>query len=126
MGRVPDDDLRDLYNLCEFFIMPSREIESNGHIEGFGIVFLEANAFGKPVIGGQSGGVAEAVQDGVSGLLADPNSPEDIALKMETLLANPAYAKQLGQSGLERLRTRFHWDGYVRRAYALLLGEELP
>lgn len=126
MGRVSDDELRDLYNLCEFFIMPSREIESNGHIEGFGIVFLEANAFGKPVIGGQSGGVAEAVQDGVSGLLADPNSPEDIALKMETLLSKPDYAKQLGQQGLERLRNRFHWDGYVRRAYTLLMGEELP
>ena len=76
--------------------------------------------------GGNSGGVAEAVQDGVSGLLADPHSAEDIALKMETLLSNPAYAKQLGQSGLTRLRTRFHWDGYVRRAYALLMGEELP
>ena len=126
MGRVPDEDLRDLYNACEFFIMPSREIEANGHIEGFGIVFLEANAFGKPVIGGHSGGVAEAVQDGISGLLADPHSPDDIALKMETLLANPSYAKQLGQTGLERLRTRFHWEGYAQRTYKILIGEDLP
>ncbi|MBI4779135.1 glycosyltransferase family 4 protein [Candidatus Falkowbacteria bacterium] len=57
------------YNLCDIFIMPSRNI--NGDFEGFGIVYLEANLAGKPVIAGKSGGVGDAVLDGLHGLLVN-------------------------------------------------------
>jgi phosphatidylinositol alpha-1,6-mannosyltransferase len=126
MGRVSDQDLLFLYNACEVFVMPSREIVEGGHLEGFGIVYLEANACGKPVIGGNSGGVLEAVQDGVTGLLVNPCSPEDIAEKIIEMLADPKKAQDLGNRGLQRVRETFDWNRYVEDAYHFLCGETLP
>ncbi len=78
------------------------------------------------MIGGRAGGVIEAIKEGYTGLLVDPFSEEDIVLKMETLLAKPDYARELGQNGLAWVRTRFHWDTYVQQAYEFLMGENLP
>ena len=112
-GRVSDEDLNGYYNACEFFIMPSREIPEEGHVEGFGIVYLEANACAKPVLGGRSGGVAEAIEEGKTGLLADPQSIEDIAGQMLFLLSHPEEARKMGAQGLERLRREFSWPRYA-------------
>gem|GEM_PF-26292 len=120
MGKVSDAELVLLYNLCEVFIMPSREIQDGGHIEGFGIVYLEANACGKPVIGGKSGGVSEAIRDGETGFLVDPNSPDEIAEKILFFLSNPDAAKKMGQRGLEWVRMNFDWDGYIKKAHEFL------
>ena len=102
-----------LYNACEFFIMPSREIPEEGHIEGFGIVYLEANACSKPSIGGRSGGVAEAILEGKTGLLADPLSVEDITDKMLFFLSHPEEARKMGAESLARLRREFSWVQYT-------------
>ncbi|MBK7081414.1 MAG: glycosyltransferase family 4 protein [Betaproteobacteria bacterium] len=61
VGPVADEDLADYYRLCDLFVMPNREMP-DGDTEGFGLVFLEANACGKPVIGGIAGGAVEAVR----------------------------------------------------------------
>ncbi|RKY63388.1 MAG: glycosyltransferase, partial [Candidatus Latescibacterota bacterium] len=71
-GFVPDEDLVDYYNLCDVFIMPSKK-------EGFGIVFLEALACGKPVICGNKDGSVDAVLNGKLGILVDPDSIDQIA-----------------------------------------------
>ena len=69
--------LNEYYNMCDQFIMISRELPK-GDAEGFGIVYLEAASAGIPVIAGNSGGVGEAVLDGVTGLLVDPESTREI------------------------------------------------
>ena len=126
LGRVPEKELNWLYNACDLFLMPSREIEDGGHIEGFGIVYLEANACAKPVIGGRSGGVAEAVRDGETGFLVDPERPGEIAEKALYLLSHPKEAEEMGERGLQWVRETFDWERYTGEAFRLLTGEVLP
>lgn len=99
-GKVPEEELADHYRLCDVFAMPNREMP-DGDTEGFGLVFLEANACGKPVIGGRAGGAVEAVRDGENGLLVDGWSVEDVAAGLIRLLTDDALRQQISQRGLE-------------------------
>lgn len=112
-GRVPDEDLPDLYALCEVFVMVSRERIEENDVEGFGIVLLEASACGKPVVGGRSGGVPDALADGVSGFLVDPLSQEEITEALARLLTDRDLAQRLGEHGRSRVVHEFQW-GQVR------------
>lgn len=116
-GRVPDEDLPAHYNAADVFIMPNREEGTN--VEGFGIVFLEANACGKPVIGGCSGGAVDAIADGETGYLVNPSSPIDIAEAVVRLLAAPALARRMGVQGRERAQQRFSWERAARQVRQL-------
>ena len=75
-GYVPDDELIDYYNLCDLFVMPSTQ-------EGFGIVFLEALACGKPVVGGNCDGSKDALLGGELGILVNPNDKNEILLQIK-------------------------------------------
>jgi len=90
--------------------MASRAREREGDVEGFGLVYLEANACGKPVIGGRSGGVPDAVLDGVTGLLVEPTDTDDIAAAIIKLLADRDYARRLGENGRRRVEIEMNWD----------------
>jgi phosphatidylinositol alpha-1,6-mannosyltransferase len=116
-GSVPQNELLSYYNAADLFIMASRQIDSD--VEGFGIVFLEANACGVPVVGGRSGGVVDAVSDGESGLLVDPHDRADIAEKVVTLLQNRELARRLGKQGLDRARRQFTWANAAAQVQAV-------
>lgn len=116
-GHVPDEELADYYNAADVFIMPNRE--SGTDIEGFGIVFLEANACGKPVVGGRSGGAVDAIADGKSGFLVNPHSPQDIAEAVIRLLADPSLARRMGEQGRVRAQQEFTWKRAARQVQAL-------
>ncbi len=88
--------------------MPSRDIE--GDFEGFGIVYLEANLCGKPVIAGNSGGVKDAVSDGVSGLMVEPENLEGIANAISRLSNDKDLRDKLGSQGKERAIREFSWE----------------
>jgi phosphatidylinositol alpha-1,6-mannosyltransferase len=90
--------------------MPSRQMLEAGEWEGFGIVYLEANACGKPVIGGRSGGTEDAVVNGQSGYLVDPESPEAIAEKILGLLRNPTLAQRVGEFGRRWVKQHRSWQ----------------
>jgi phosphatidylinositol alpha-1,6-mannosyltransferase len=112
-GSVPDKDLPDYYNLCDVFTMVSRRgpTRHGGYRgEGFGIVYLEAAACGKPVVAGNDGGVAEAVEDGRTGLLIDPTSVEATADSLVRLLQDEELARRLGGNGRRRACAGFTWD----------------
>lgn len=109
LGYVSNKDLAKFYNLCDLFIMANRELE-DGDTEGFGMVFIEANACGSPVIGGRCGGVIEAIEDNVTGLMVDPYSVDDIESKIIFLMKNESIAKDLGEKGLKRVIDRFKWE----------------
>lgn len=109
-GAVSDADLPAYYNACQVFVMPSCPLPRRGEVEGFGIVYLEAGACGKPVVAGRGGGVGEAVQDGVTGLLVDPQDVPQIAGAIVRLLQDPALAAELGRNGLARAQVRTPWD----------------
>lgn len=102
-GFVPEDQMPALYDLCEFFVMPNRRLE-DGDTEGFGIVFIEANAHGKPAIGGCEGGVKDAIFDGVTGLIVDGEDAQAVASAILRLLKEPLEAKRMGENGRRRVR----------------------
>lgn len=117
-GHVPDEDLPGLYAACDVFVMPSRALDARDGIEGFGTVFLEAGACGKPVIGGRSGGVLEAVEDGVTGLLVDPHDVEGLARALRRLLGDPALSRRMGEQGRARAeRLEAAWLAAVRQMW---------
>lgn len=103
VGKVSDDELLRYLRLCDLFLMPNRTMP-DGDTEGFGLVFREANACRKPVIGGRAGGVVEAVDDGVSGLLVDGNDPDQIAATINRILDDDALAERLSEGGLALAR----------------------
>jgi len=115
LGNISNDDLQIFYRLCHIFIMPSREIKEKGDVEGFGLVFLEANLFEKPVIGGKSGGQIDAIENNYSGLLVNPIDENEIASAIIKLLENPDYAKQLGRQGRERALEKFQWKNEAQK-----------
>lgn len=119
-GRVAQSDLPAVYGLCEIFVMPSRQDLAAHSVEGFGLVYLEASASGKPVVGGRSGGVPDAVVEGTTGLLVDPLDPKDIAAALTRLLTNRDYARQLGEQGRVRTVGEFRWESVGRQVQGLL------
>ena len=102
------NDLPDYYNGCDLFVLPTRE--EPGDIEGFGLVFLEAGACEKPVIGARAGGVVDAISDGVTGLLVPPDDPSRLAEAMLELLSNRARAEAMGHAARERVLREGTWD----------------
>ncbi|MBU0479213.1 glycosyltransferase family 4 protein [bacterium] len=106
-GEATDKEIAKYYNACDVFIMANREIKERGDVEGFGIVFLEASACGKPVIGGRSGGAVEAIVDGETGFLINPENSLEIANNLINLLTNAEYARVLGEKGRLRIEREF-------------------
>lgn len=118
LGNVPQINIPALYAAADIFVMPSRQIGAD--VEGFGLVFLEANAFGKPVVGGRSGGVPEAIIDGETGFLVPPNDAAALAAAVLRLWQNPDLATRLGARGRERVREEFRWEVQIQKIWPLL------
>ena len=97
-GAVADDELVHHYRLANVFVMPNRALD-NGDTEGFGVVFLEANACGLPVIGGLDGGTGDAVKDGWNGLLVDGRSVAAIEDAMMRLHDDADLRTRLAEGG---------------------------
>ncbi|MFH1597688.1 MAG: glycosyltransferase family 4 protein [Patescibacteria group bacterium] len=117
-GAVPDRQLPSFYQLCHLFISVGRQQDCA--IEGFGIVFLEANAFCKPVIAGDSGGVKEAVVQGETGFLVDPQDQQAISKHIIQLLQNRQLAHDMGAKGKERVINEFSWLDRAKKLSTIL------
>ncbi|NMB48410.1 glycosyltransferase family 4 protein [Candidatus Kuenenbacteria bacterium] len=107
IGGVSENEKWAWLDLCDIFIMPARETKDD--IEGFGIVYLEAAMAGKPVIAGKSGGASEAVIDGETGILVDPENHEEIAGAIIKLFNNKELARKMGDNGKRRVEGEFDW-----------------
>lgn len=107
-GYVPDEELPQYYCAADLLVMVARQ--TPGSVEGFGIVYLEANACEKPVIAGNVGGAVDAVMDGVTGITVDPENVEAVAAAIIKLLTNPHYAKKLGRQGRQRVENELNWQ----------------
>lgn len=107
-GGISDAELTNLYRSCTLFAMPNRTL-ADGDTEGFGLIFLEANACGKAVIGGRAGGAVDAIVDGETGLLVNGDDSRSIADALRRLLGDPDYRNRLAAGGLERVQ-HLGWD----------------
>jgi glycosyltransferase involved in cell wall biosynthesis len=96
-GTIPDAELDAIYDRADIFAMTS--VDYRQSVEGFGLVYLEAAAHGLPVVAHNVGGVAEAVVDGVTGLVVPPNRPAQLTAAFETLIVDPLLRERLGQAG---------------------------
>jgi len=112
-GEVKEEKIPLYYMACDVFIMLS-------DIEGFGIVFLEANACGKPVIGSRSGGIPDAIIDGETGLLIEPLNINQVAEALIRLLTNPERARKLGKRGRKRIERELNWERISRRTKKII------
>ena len=99
-GKISQDELVQHYQLCDVFIMANRTMP-DGDTEGFGLVFLEANACGKPVVGGKAGGAVEAVQHGYNGLSVNGYQSSEIADAVIRLLTDENLYQTISANGLE-------------------------
>lgn len=117
-----DEEKNCWYNICDIFIMPARTIGDD--FEGFGIVYLEANLAGKPVIAGDSGGVRDAVEDEVNGLLVNPENTDEIADAIIKLAKDENLRKKLGEQGKERAVKEFNWEKQVQIIYQLMMQDK--
>ncbi|MBC2729445.1 MAG: glycosyltransferase family 4 protein [Thiobacillus sp.] len=117
IGPVREADLPRWQNACDIFAMPNREI--NGDNEGFGMVFIEAAACGKPSLAGLAGGTGSAVLHGETGLRVDGTSVDAVADGLRSLLAQPDLTRAWGQRALQRVEREFSWERVAEKTRQL-------
>jgi phosphatidylinositol alpha-1,6-mannosyltransferase len=124
-GQVSEADLPSYYTVGDVFAMPCRTRLGGLEVEGWGNVFIEAAACGRPVVVGDSGGARESVVDGETGVLVDGRNVEQVADAVSGLLQDPALAEQMGKAGRERVERFYTWPraaaqlgGWLREAGA--------
>jgi len=108
LGFVPDDELPALYNAADVFVLASRRYDLL--VEGFGIAIVEASASGLPVIASRSGGIPEAVREGETGFLVDPDDPAAVAAPAIRLLGDDGLRRRMGAAGRAAVETYYNWD----------------
>lgn len=108
LGRQPTASLVGYYNACDLFVLTSRHTD-DGDFEGYGIVVVEAALCGKCSLVAGDSGLAEAVVDGITGLVVPPEDPEAIASHVLRLLRDDALRRKLGKNALERARAEMTW-----------------
>jgi len=114
LGVVSDETKRDLMAAGDVFVMPSR-------VDSFGIVYLEAWLYRKPVIGAIAGGVPEVIEHGRDGLLVPFGDVQKLAGSIQTLLDNPELARELGERGYQKVTSVHTWEKKFSRIRNLYL-----
>jgi phosphatidyl-myo-inositol dimannoside synthase len=122
LGSVSDEQRDDWLRSADVFAMPSRLPDGGLAGEGFGIVFLEAASYGKPVVAGNVGGALDAVLDEETGLLVDPTDADALAGAISRLLLDRELAQRLGARGAEWAKA-FAWPLIASRVEAVLLEQ---
>ncbi len=119
-GDVSCEELKEYYNLCDVFVMTPTSYPSRGDYEGFGLVYLEAGACEKPVVGTRTGGVPDAISHGETGFLCEPENPEEVASSIATLLENETLCQKFGKQARKRILAGLTWQHVAHRLLAVL------
>jgi phosphatidylinositol alpha-1,6-mannosyltransferase len=117
LGQLADDALRTCYQQCDLFVLANRQVGQD--IEGFGMVLVEAQACGKPVIAGASGGTAETMLAPQTGLLVPAETPGPLARAVIELLGDAPRRAAMGQAARPWAVERFDWNALTARAAQL-------
>ncbi len=123
LGFVPEDDLPDLYRASDLFVLCTRESAARQEVEGFGLVFLEAQACGVPVVGARTGGIPDAVREGEGGQLIAQDDANALAAILEELAECPERFQAAGRAARRRVVNECTWDHYMQRFLAALAAE---
>lgn len=117
LGEIDADALHAAYQQCDLFVLPNRDV--GGDTEGFGMVLLEAQACGKPVLAGRSGGTAETMIEGTTGRLVDCREAGPLADAVADLLADPTRLEAMGRAARDHVASRFDWAPLAKRSLEL-------
>ena len=112
LGTVSDEDKARLMSVCDALALPSTG-------ESFGIVFCEAWALGKPVIGVRAGALADMIAEGEDGFLVAPGDAEDLAARLQVLRDDPALRQRLGRRGYDKVMSRYTVERVTDQVEAL-------
>jgi len=118
LGRVDEAALVEEFRGCDLFVMPSRTEPAPGGSyrgEGFGIVYIEAAAAGRPVVASTQAAAPETIREGVTGFAVDPCSEEAIADACVRILSSPELARRMGEEGRRFVASRFGREAFDRR-----------
>jgi phosphatidylinositol alpha-1,6-mannosyltransferase len=124
LGELSDEAMRRCYQHCDLFVLPNRQVGQD--IEGFGMVLLEAQACGKPVVAGTSGGTAETMDIPNTGLVVDCESPEALAQNIISLLRDDNRLREMGDAARPWTIEHFDWKSLSLRAAKLFSGQMSP
>lgn len=113
LSGLTQEQLSACYALCDIFALPSRG-------EGFGLAYLEAMAYGKPVVAGAHGGAPEIVEDGATGYLVPHGDVPQLANALATLLANPELRKKMGARGRGRVERDYQFAQFAKSLKRIL------
>ncbi|MCP5004878.1 MAG: glycosyltransferase family 4 protein [Planctomycetes bacterium] len=114
LGEIDDDTLLKCYQQCDLFVLANREVD--GDIEGFGMVLVEAQSCGRPVIAGDSGGTSETMIPGKSGEIIDCREQEKLAAAINKLLDNAETRRSMGHEAVKWVHENFDWNSLVVKA----------
>ena len=115
LGNATDGDLQVYYRNCDIFVMPSKG-------EGFGLVFIEAMAFGKPVIGGKHAGTLDVIVDGETGFMVEYGDIPGLAQCLIHLLGNEGLRHQMGEAGRRRVQAFYSFSRFKKNLVNVLNG----
>ncbi len=119
-GFLPDESLSDFYRSLDVFILATRENPSSNKVEGFGLVFLEAQASGVPVIGSNSGGVSNAIVNENGGWLIQQDNEQELLELLKNLIDNPTILQKQGLKARSRIERECTWDLYCKKLFEIL------
>jgi phosphatidyl-myo-inositol dimannoside synthase len=122
LGFVAEDDLPEVYAASDLFVLCTRNAPEERSVEGFGLVFLEAQSCGTPVVGTRSGGIPAAIQDGVGGWLIEQDNKEALADIIRTLVHSPERFRAAGTQARQRVLREHTWAHYMQRFSSALQG----
>jgi phosphatidylinositol alpha-1,6-mannosyltransferase len=117
LGELDDEAMIECYQQCDLFVLANRQVGQD--IEGFGIVLLEAQACGKPVLAGASGGTAETMRIPDTGMVVACDGPEKLAATVVDLLSQPGRLARMGKAAREWVVEQFDWAALSRTAAQL-------
>jgi phosphatidyl-myo-inositol dimannoside synthase len=117
---VDDSEKIRLLGGATLFILPSLPPMNNNHVEGLGLTLLEAQSLGLPVLAARTGGIPEAVQEGLTGVLFRAGDRNDLREKLSALLASPDQLKAMSLAGPEWVRSHFSWKEGLARLSSLM------
>lgn len=120
LGFVADEDLPILYRAADLFVLCTREDKHQRGVEGFGMVFLEAQAAGLAVIGTHAGGIPDAIQHNKGGWLIQQDDSKELAKYLEKLITTPEIIHEQGKLGCERIRNTCTWQNYTDSLLTIL------
>ncbi|MCS6866298.1 MAG: glycosyltransferase family 4 protein [Gemmataceae bacterium] len=117
LGTLDDTALLRCYQQCDLFALPNRAVGKD--VEGFGMVLLEAQACGRPVLAGASGGTAETLRHGETGVCVPCERADNLAASVAELLTDPDRLERMGRAGRSWVEKHFHWPSRAAEAYEL-------